>query len=63
MNYIEQYFKETKSILGNIKIDQIRLMVNLLINVKVSGGRLFILGVGGGAGHAEASCCADALGR
>ena len=28
-------------------------MVNLLINVKVSGGRLFILGVGGGAGHAS----------
>ena len=53
MNYIEQYFKEAKSILGNIKIDQIRLMVNLLINVKVSGGRLFILGVGGGAGHAS----------
>jgi len=53
MNYIEQYFKEAKSILGNIKIDQIRLMVDLLINVKVSGGRLFILGVGGGAGHAS----------
>ena len=53
MNYIEQYFKEAKSILEKINANQIRLMVDILVSVKASKGRLFILGVGGGAGHAS----------
>ncbi|SVC02151.1 uncharacterized protein METZ01_LOCUS255005, partial [marine metagenome] len=53
MNYIEQYFKEARSILEKINVNQIRLMVDILVSVKASKGRLFILGVGGGAGHAS----------
>jgi|TARA_B100001971_G_scaffold197521_1_gene206323 D-sedoheptulose 7-phosphate isomerase len=53
MKYIEQYFKEAKAILDNIDVEQIQIMVDLLINLKESNGRLFILGVGGGAGHAS----------
>ena len=53
MNYIEQYFKEARSILEKINANQIRLMVDILVSVKASKGRLFILGVGGGAGHAS----------
>ncbi len=53
MNYIEQYFKEARSILEKINANQIRLMVDTLVSVKASKGRLFILGVGGGAGHAS----------
>jgi len=53
MNYIEQYFKEAKYILEKLDTHQIRLMVDILVNVKGLKGRLFILGVGGGAGHAS----------
>ena len=53
MIYIEQYFKEARSILEKINANQIRLMVDILVSVKASNGRLFILGVGGGAGHAS----------
>jgi D-sedoheptulose 7-phosphate isomerase len=53
MKYIEQYFKEARSILEKINANQIRLMVDILVSVKASKGRLFILGVGGGAGHAS----------
>ena len=53
MNYIEQYFKEAKYILEKLDTHQIRLMVDILVNVKALNGRLFILGVGGGAGHAS----------
>ena len=53
MNYIKQYIKEAKQILETINIEQIQVMLNLLINLKETKGRLFILGVGGGAGHAS----------
>ena len=53
MNYIKQYIKEAKKILETINIEQIQVMLNLLINLKETKGRLFILGVGGGAGHAS----------
>ena len=53
MNYIEQYFKEARHIIDKIDAHQIRKMVDILVSVKASKGRLFILGVGGGAGHAS----------
>ena len=53
MNYIKKYIKEAKQILETINIEQIQVMLNLLINLKETKGRLFILGVGGGAGHAS----------
>lgn len=53
MNYIKQYIEQAKQILETINIEQIQVMLNLLINLKETKGRLFILGVGGGAGHAS----------
>jgi D-sedoheptulose 7-phosphate isomerase len=53
MNYIKQYIEDAKQILETINIEQIQVMLNLLINLKETKGRLFILGVGGGAGHAS----------
>ena len=53
MEYIEQYFRDAKSILEKINTEEIQVMVNLLINLRDVGGRLFILGAGGGAGHAS----------
>ena len=53
MNYIKQYIEDAKQILETINVEQIQMMINLLNNLKESKGRLFILGVGGGAGHAS----------
>ena len=53
MEYIKQYIADAKQIIDMIDIEQIQMMINLLNNLKESKGRLFILGVGGGAGHAS----------
>ena len=53
MGYIEKYLREASAIIEKIDIDQTRLMLDLVVKLKESKGRLFILGVGGGAGHAS----------
>lgn len=53
MNYINKYFAEAQKIIDSIDKDAINVMIKLLNNVKEKSGRLFILGVGGGAGHAS----------
>lgn len=51
-NYIESYLSEAKQIIDEVDTNQIQKSVDLLLKVKNQGGRLFILGVGGGAGNA-----------
>ena len=53
MEFIDQYFKEAKIIIDKIDRNQILKMVNILNLTRKNDGRLFILGVGGGAGHAS----------
>jgi D-sedoheptulose 7-phosphate isomerase len=53
MNYIEQYFNEVGRILDSISQDKIQKMVDSLIQLRQKGGRLFFLGVGGGAANAS----------
>ena len=53
MGYIEKYLREVSAIIEKIDVDQTRLMLDLVVKLKESKGRLFILGVGGGAGHAS----------
>jgi D-sedoheptulose 7-phosphate isomerase len=53
MNYIAQYLKEASQILRLLDRHSISSSVELLAGVRQQGGRLFILGVGGGAGHAS----------
>lgn len=50
--YAMRYLSEVCSIAGSIDPAQMERMVDLLCNVRETGGRLFFLGVGGGAGHA-----------
>jgi D-sedoheptulose 7-phosphate isomerase len=52
-DYIETYFEETQKIVGSIDKDEIEKGVRILKEVRKNNGRLFILGVGGGAGHAS----------
>jgi len=51
--YIEQYLAETKKIVDGLDCSSIERMIDILKKVRDERGRLFILGVGGGAGHAS----------
>jgi D-sedoheptulose 7-phosphate isomerase len=53
MDYIRQYIQETTSILQELDRAAIQRMIDLLVQLRARGGRLFLLGVGGGAGHAS----------
>jgi len=53
MNYIDKYLDEAHKIIDSIDKNTINKMVDLLNDVRENNGRLFILGVGGGAGHAS----------
>jgi D-sedoheptulose 7-phosphate isomerase len=51
-DYTKAYFKEVEAIAGMIDQDAIDHMIDILVDTRNRHGRLFILGVGGGAGHA-----------
>ncbi len=47
------HLAETARIAGEMDTEAIERAASALLDVRVRGGRLFILGVGGGAGHAS----------
>ena len=51
MNYVQQHLEESITIIQNLNVDEIEKIINLLLEVKVNGGRLFFLGVGGSAAN------------
>lgn len=51
--YIKTYLAEAAQIIGALDHLEIERMIKLLQKVRARRGRLFILGVGGGAGHAS----------
>lgn len=53
MTYTAQYIQEAITILGQLDQTIIERMADHLVAVRERQGRLFILGVGGGAGHAS----------
>lgn len=53
MKYTSQYFDEAIQIIQKIDSSQVEKTAKLLREVRERGGRLFFLGVGGGAGHAS----------
>ena len=52
MSFSSTYLKEASQIIQQLDTDAIEQMVQLLKNLRLRSGRLFIIGVGGGAGHA-----------
>jgi D-sedoheptulose 7-phosphate isomerase len=52
MSFSEQHLKETIEIAEAINPEIIEKIVELLVDVKTTGGRLFVLGVGGSAANA-----------
>ena len=53
MNFIKQHLDESIAITNAIDASKIEAMVDLLAELKSSGGRLFVLGVGGSAANAS----------
>ena len=57
MNYVAQFIQETKDILSLLDQSAIECTADLLHELRERSGRLFLLGVGGGAGHASHAVC------
>lgn len=53
MDHIKKYLQETKDIVDLLDSDAIEKMILLLADLRKENGRLFLLGVGGGAGIAS----------
>lgn len=51
--HTSQYLQEVREIAARLDAAAIDRLVELLVDLRRRGGRLFILGVGGGAGHAS----------
>jgi D-sedoheptulose 7-phosphate isomerase len=50
--YTKSYYEQVSEIARAIDQAAVDRMIDILLEVRARGGRLFILGVGGGAGHA-----------
>lgn len=57
MTYVQQYVTEAALILGQLDQLAIERTADLLLQLRLRSGRLFLLGVGGGAGHASHAVC------
>jgi D-sedoheptulose 7-phosphate isomerase len=52
MNYTDEYLKEAAEITGLLDQRSIEKMIDIICTIRQKGGRLFFLGIGGGAGNA-----------
>ena len=57
MIFSQEFLNECKELIEKINIDEIEKVVECLSEVRNTGGRLFIVGSGGGAGHASHAVC------
>lgn len=57
MTYVAQYIHEAAEILKLLDQSAVERVADLLLELRERSGRLFLLGVGGGAGHASHAVC------
>ena len=53
MTHVNQYLEEVHRVVDGLNISEIDLMVQLLVELREKGGRLFFLGVGGSAANSS----------
>jgi D-sedoheptulose 7-phosphate isomerase len=53
MAYTDEYLSEVKLIVDRIDPKAIERMIDLIVDIRKNNGRLFFLGVGGGAGNSS----------
>ena len=51
-DYTKRYYEEVAAVAAGIDQAAVERMIDILVDLRARAGRLFILGVGGGAGHA-----------
>jgi D-sedoheptulose 7-phosphate isomerase len=52
-SYIRDYLKESRQIIDALDIPKIQKIIDFIAEIRSQGGRLFFIGVGGGAGNAS----------
>jgi D-sedoheptulose 7-phosphate isomerase len=57
MSYTGQYIEEAKQILDSLDEQELERIIDLVVDLRTRGGRMFFLGSGGGAGHASHAVC------
>jgi len=53
MEYIRKFLNDARTVIDRLDLGAIARMIDLLVRVREDGGRVFFLGVGGGAAHAS----------
>lgn len=57
MLFYQEFFKEVISSINTVELEKLDQMVDILYSLRERSGRLFIIGSGGGAGHASHAVC------
>jgi D-sedoheptulose 7-phosphate isomerase len=57
MTFSQEFLNESAALIREIDADEIEKMAKVLSEVREKGGRLFLVGSGGGAGHASHATC------
>jgi D-sedoheptulose 7-phosphate isomerase len=57
MSYVALYLQEATEIMNRLDQSEVERTADLLLELRERAGRLFLLGVGGGAGHASHAVC------
>jgi D-sedoheptulose 7-phosphate isomerase len=53
MSYVDKYLAEARTITEQISQADVERMISIILDIRRNNGRLFFLGVGGGAGNAS----------
>jgi D-sedoheptulose 7-phosphate isomerase len=53
MKYIENYLSDSHKVIDLLDNEKIHATIQLIVDTRENNGRIFFLGVGGGAGHAS----------
>lgn len=57
MSFAIEFLTDTTAVLADISTEDVESVVNTLAETRIRGGRLFLAGSGGGAGHASHATC------
>ena len=57
MTFTQEFLNECIEVIKSTSVDDIEHVVQIISKVREDGGRLFIVGSGGGAGHASHAVC------
>ena len=52
-NHVKNYLAEIRAVVDEMNVADIERMIDVIVNIREKGGRLFFLGVGGGAANAS----------